>query len=271
MTVLLTGATGLVGTRLLPRLIKAGYDCRALVRPGKTLPAGATAVEGDILDPGSLRPAMDGVTAIVHLAALFRNADEDATWKVNLDGTRNLIAAARAQAPEARFIMASTGRVYDEDLPRPAREDDPVSGASAYPQSKVAAEQALRDSGLNWSILRLAFVYGEEDGHLGALPRLLTAWGWHPAGVMSLIHHRDIATAVELALTGALDGHTVNIADEAPVSIYEIAQIVGADYGTSADPAAKPWNGHMDASLARSLGFRATVPTAYQAAREGAL
>jgi nucleoside-diphosphate-sugar epimerase len=271
MTILVTGATGLVGTRLLPRLIKAGYDCRVLVRPGKTLPAGATAVEGDILDPGSLRPAVDGVTGIVHLAALFRNADEDATWKVNLDGTRHLIAAVRAQAPGARFIMASTGRVYDEDLPRPAREDDPVSGVSAYPQSKVAAEQALRGSGLSWSILRLAFVYGDGDGHLKAAPRVLAAWNWHPAAVMSLVHHRDIATAVELALTGAMDGHTVNIADEAPLSAYEIAQIVGADYGISAEPVNKPWNGHMDGSLARSLGFRATVPTAYQAAREGAL
>jgi len=89
--------------------------------------------------------------------------------------------------------------------------------------------------------------------------------------VTVLLHHRDIATAVELALTGAMDGHTVNIADDAPVSIHEIAQIVGADYGTSAEPMSKPGNGQMDASLARSLGFRATVPTAYQAAWEGAL
>jgi len=54
MTILVTVATGLVGTRLLPRLVKAGMDCRALVRSGKNLPAGVTAVEGDLFDPASL-------------------------------------------------------------------------------------------------------------------------------------------------------------------------------------------------------------------------
>ena len=107
MTILVTGGTGLVGTRLLPRLIDAGHTCRALVRPGKALPAGASAVAGDVLDSTSLRPAVDGGTAIIHLAPLFRNATDEETRKVNLEGTRNLIAAAKPRAPQARFIMAS--------------------------------------------------------------------------------------------------------------------------------------------------------------------
>lgn len=49
--ILVTGATGLVGSRLLPRLVAAGYQCHALVRGGKQLPAGVTAVEGDLFDP----------------------------------------------------------------------------------------------------------------------------------------------------------------------------------------------------------------------------
>lgn len=59
MTILITGGTGLVGTRLLPRLVEAGFDCRALVRAGKSVPAGVTAVEGDILHASSLAAAMD--------------------------------------------------------------------------------------------------------------------------------------------------------------------------------------------------------------------
>lgn len=51
MTILVTGATGLVGARLLPRLAQAGVDCRALMRNGKDVPAGVTAVEGDLFDP----------------------------------------------------------------------------------------------------------------------------------------------------------------------------------------------------------------------------
>ncbi len=67
-----TGGTGLVGPRLLKRFVEAGIECRALVRPGKKIPAGVTAVEGDILRADSLAAAVEGVSAIVHLAALFR-------------------------------------------------------------------------------------------------------------------------------------------------------------------------------------------------------
>jgi UDP-glucose 4-epimerase len=271
MTILVTGGTGLVGSRLLPRLVDAGIACRALVRPGKELPVGVTAVEGDLLDPTSLTQAVEGVSAIVHLAALLRAADTDAIWTVNRDGTHNLIAAAQTHAPEARFIMASTGLVYNDDIPRPAQESDPAAAQAAYPASKLVAEHELRDSGLNWSVLRLAFVYGDGDGHLQAAPALLARWNWHPAKTMSLVHHRDIATIVNLALTGAADGCIVNVLDDSPVSLYELAAIVGAEYEPSAEPLTNPWSAHMDGSLARSLGYQPTVPTVYQAAREGAL
>lgn len=95
MTILVTGGTGLVGSRLLKRLVDAGVECRALVRSGKELPAGVVPVDGDILDPHSLAKAVEGVSSIVHLAAVFRTPDNDLIWKVNLEGTRNLIDAAR--------------------------------------------------------------------------------------------------------------------------------------------------------------------------------
>src|SRR4051794_25948219 len=101
--VLLTGATGLVGSRLLPRLAEAGFECRALVRRDVDLPPNVTAVRGALADPDSLAPALEGVEAIVHLAALFRTDDDDAIWRANLDGTRNLIAAAETHAGGARF------------------------------------------------------------------------------------------------------------------------------------------------------------------------
>ncbi|MCL4367562.1 MAG: NAD(P)-dependent oxidoreductase [Actinobacteria bacterium] len=271
MTILVTGGTGIVGSRLLRRLADAGVDCRALVRAGKKVPAGVTPVEGDILDPESLPQAVQGVSAIIHLAALLRSPDTAAIWKVNLEGTRNLIATARLHAPEARFIMASTGLVYNPDIPRPARENDPAAPTAAYPASKLAAENELRASGLTWSVLRLGFVYGDGDGHLESAQQLFSARKWHPAQTLSLLHQRDVATAVELALTGATDGRVVNIVDEAPTTVYEIASIVGATMEPSADPLPNPWMGRADGSLARSLGFQPTVRTVYQASREGAL
>jgi len=268
MTVLVTGATGLVGARLLPRLCKAGLTCRALMRGGNNAPAGAEPVQADLLDPASIPKAVTGVSAIIHLAAVFRTADEDLIWKSNLEGTRNLIAAARTHAPNARFILASTSNVYDADTARPGRDDDAVQPRQAYPASKLAAENLLRESGLTWTIHRFGFVYGDRDGHLEELPRLVANFKMHPAQRMSLVHHRDVATAMELALTGAMDGHIVNIADDAPTTLYELAGIAGGTLEPSSEPLANPWRLHMDISLARSFGFRPTVRTVQQAVEE---
>src|ERR1700761_2807331 len=169
MTVLVTGGTGLVGSRLLRRFVDAGVDCRALVRPGKEVPIGATPVEGDLLEVDSLKQALEGVSAVVHLAAVFRTQNEDDIWRANLDGTKNLIAATKAYAPQARFVMASTGLVYDADASHPGLEDDATNPKLAYPASKIAAEKELRNSGLTWSILRLGFVYGDGDGHMASI------------------------------------------------------------------------------------------------------
>jgi nucleoside-diphosphate-sugar epimerase len=269
MTILVTGTTGLVGTRLLARFVEAGQDCRVLVRGGKAVAPGVTPVEGDLFDPSSLAAAVEGVSAIVHLAAVFRTPDTDLIWKTNLEGTRGLIAAAKAHAPQARFIMASTSNVYDLESPHPGREDDVAHPQQAYPASKLAAEAALRESGLTWSILRFAFVYGDRDGHLESLPEHVIKGRWHPAQRMSLIHHRDIAAAMTLALTGAMDGRIVNLTDDAPTSVYELVALAGAAMEPSAAPLANPWHLHIDGSTARSLGFQPTVRTIYQAVREG--
>jgi UDP-glucose 4-epimerase len=271
MTIFVTGATGLVGARLLPRLVEAGIDCRALVRGGKEVPAGVTAVEGDILDPVSLATAMVGVSAIIHLAAVLRTPDTDQIWKVNVEGTRNLIEAAKAHAPDARFIMASTGLVYDPAAPCPSREDDAAAAKMPYPASKVDAENVLKESGLNWSIQRFGFVYGDGDEHIAMLPRLAGMFQWHPANKLSMIHHQDIATAMKLALAGAFDGRIVNIVDEAPTTIYELVEISGETRTPSAEPLANPWFGHLDGGLARSLGFQPSVRTVFQSVTGGSL
>ncbi|URL56913.1 NAD(P)-dependent oxidoreductase [Luteibacter flocculans] len=271
MTILITGATGLVGERLVPRLVEAGLTCRVLLRKGKTCPAGATAVTGDILDPSTLSEAVRDVSAVVHLAAVFRSPDTDLIWRSNLEGTRHLIAAVQAHAPGARFVMASTSNVYNRNAQWPSRETDNLAPEQAYPASKVAAEKLLRESGLNGAILRFPFVYGDGDGHLEMLPKHLATFGFHPANRMSTIHHRDIATAMTLALDGAFDGRIVNLSDEAPTTVYELAAIVGRPMEHSAEAMQNPWHLHVDGSLARSLGFQPTVRTVYQAAQEGIL
>jgi UDP-glucose 4-epimerase len=268
--ILVTGATGLVGSRLLPRLVEAGYDCFALVR-GKEVAAGVTAVEGDLFEPATLQEAVRDVVAVIHLAAVFRSPDTDLIWKSNLEGTRSLIDAVKRHAPHARFILASTSHVYNISNPHPGREDDVLNPEHAYPASKVAAEKELGESGLNWSVLRFPFVYGDGDGHLEELPKHVVAARFQPAMRMSTIHHRDIYTAVMMALQGTMDGRVVNIADEAPTTLYELLQLVGQPMTSSAEPLTNPWYLHSDTSLARSLGFQPSVRTVYQAAQENLL
>jgi len=269
--VLLTGASGLVGSRLLPRLIQDGEDCRALLRRDLALPAGAIGVRGDLEDPDSLREAVTGVDAVVHLAAFFRTTDDGAIWRANLDGTRNLVEAVKAHAPRARFVMASTGNVYDADAPRPGRETDTCTPTAAYPASKVAAEALLRSSGLTWSIVRLPFVYGDGDGHLATMPALASRFGLHPAHTYSVIHQRDVAVVMRLALSGAMDGRVVNATDDAPVTVFEMALLAGEPIEGSAKPLVNPWSGRIDSALSRELGFRPTVPTIRRAAADGIL
>jgi nucleoside-diphosphate-sugar epimerase len=268
--VLITGATGLVGTRLLPRLMEAGYDCVALVREKKG-PVGVKSVEGDLFDQGQLEEAVKDVSAIIHLAAVFRSQDTDLIWKSNFEGTRNLINAVKKTAPNTRFILASTSHVYNMDSPHPGREDDALNPQHAYPASKVAAENALRDSNLNWSVMRFPFVYGDADGHLEELPKHVTAAKFHPAMKMSTIHHRDIYTAVNLALNGVFDSRIVNIADEGSLSLYELLKIVGVTMESSSEPLSNPWYLQADSSLARSLGFQPSIRSVYQAMQENLL
>jgi nucleoside-diphosphate-sugar epimerase len=264
MTILVTGGTRLVGSRLLRGFVDAGVNCRALVRPGKEVLAGATPVEGDLLDMASLKPAVEDVSAIVHLAAVFRTQNADDIWRANLDGTKNLIAAAKAHAPQARFVMASTGLVYDADASHPGLEDDATNPKLPIPQARSPrrTNSAIADSTGASSVSPLSTAMGME---------VVVAFKWHPAKTYSLVHQRDVARAVKLALTGVMDGRIVNIVDDAPTTVYEIASLVGFPIEPSAEPLTDPWMGRMDGSLSRRLGFQPSVPTVYQAAQQGIL
>jgi nucleoside-diphosphate-sugar epimerase len=271
MTTLVTGGTGLVGSRILRHFASADLECRTLVRSGKEIPAGVDRIEGDLFDAAVLKKAVEGVSAIVHLAAVFRTEDEKEIWRANLEGTRALIAAVKQHAPQARFIMASTCLVYDEDAVRPGQEGDELHPKQAYPASKIAAEKELQESGLNWCVLRLPFIYGDGDEHLAAVPAIIARMKWHPAQTFSLVHQRDVARAFEFALGGAMDRRIVNIADDAPSTLYDMARAVGVTIESSAQPLNNPWRGRADTTLSRSLGFRPSIATLNQAVTEGIL
>jgi nucleoside-diphosphate-sugar epimerase len=272
MTTLVTGATGRVGSRFLPRLLAAGEPTRVLVRRGQDI-SGAEVVEGDLRDPEAVRRAVDGVDRVVHLAAAFRGVPEEEVVAVTEAATIELARAARA-AGARRFVFGSTNLVYGPGRGRPAREDDPPEPAGAYPEAKAAAEAALRqEEGLGLRILRLAFVYGEGDPHLAE--SLLWARTWAAHQRLALVHHADVGQSLIRALRAdGIDGMTFNVADDAPVTAFELHALNGEAISSEAAtlPLEDPWAGIVATDAARvTLGYRPIFPTVYAAKDAGAL
>lgn len=231
MNILVTGATGKVGSRLTRRLAQQGNHVRALVRDPKRAAdlcrANVELVTGDLLDPDSLCAAVRGVDAVVHCAAFFRGATNEQAYAVNDFGTRHLAQAARAKSV-ARFVFTSTGLVYGANGGRLAKEDDPCAPSDAYPVSKLAAERFLLNvEGLDVTVLRLPFVYGDGDTHIEDVIPMMR--GFSPTQRMSIIHHADVAQAVALVLEVSSSPHRIyNVVDDEAPDLAALFASVGA-------------------------------------------
>src|SRR5919108_4003262 len=124
MRVLVTGATGRIGRRFVPRLLQHVSAVRVLARDaGRADPLrerGAEVVLGDLREAGDRAAALDGADAVVHLGAAFRGVPDAEALAVNQAATVDLAA----QAGRRRFVLASTNLVYGPGRGRPAREGD---------------------------------------------------------------------------------------------------------------------------------------------------
>jgi nucleoside-diphosphate-sugar epimerase len=177
--ILLTGATGNVGSHTLPQLVKRGHTVRCLVRLSSanrrfasSVPAGADAVWGNIIDAAAVSRAVDGVDMVIHLAALIPpGADEhpELARQTNVDGTANVVTACLAQPRPPRLLFTSTFDVHGHtlDRPPPRHVDDPLVATNPYTEHKIECERLIRESGLEYCIFRLADVpiLGIRDPH----------------------------------------------------------------------------------------------------------
>lgn len=260
MKILVTGATGKVGSRLAKRLAARGNHVRALVRREAALGEIELAI-GDLLDPDTLTAAVGGVDAVVHCAAFFRGATAEQAHAVNDLGTQHLARAALA-AGVKRFVFTSTGLVYGPTGGRPARETDDCAPIAAYPVSKLAAERfLLAIEGLDVRVLRLPFVYGDGDAHIAEAVPMMRAF---PAAQrMSIAHHADVAQAVALILDAPSPAHRIyNVcADEAPDNAALFASVGQPPPDGSEAERARAFESVMDGSrLREELGFTAMYP-----------
>ncbi len=265
MKILVTGATGKVGSRLAKRLAHRGDQVRAVVRdPARGADLRAAGIEltkGDLLEVDTLGAAVRGVDAVVHCAAFFRGATPEQAHAVNDLGTQHLANAARA-ASVKRFIFTSTGLVYGPNGGRLASEDDPCSPTQAYPASKLAAERFLLAlEGLDVYVLRLPFVYGDGDAHIQeAVPMMR---GFPATQRMSIGHHADVAQAVALLLDAPSPPHRVyNVVDDEAPDLATVFASVGAPPpdGSEAERA-RAFGAHLDGRRIREdLGFKPKFP-----------
>jgi nucleoside-diphosphate-sugar epimerase len=239
--ILVTGGAGYVGSIVVDELLGRGYFVRALDSllhgsvPSLLLAWGHPEfefVQADVRDQDACRAALEGVGAVVHLAAVVGDPacsrEPEFARAVNLDATKRLLDDAAAAGVE-RFVFASTCSNYgrlDEDTF--ATEEFALAPISLYAETKVAAEEAIlarSGNGLAGCCLRLATVYGSsprmrfdltvnEFTREVTLERDLLVYGeqfWRP-----YVHVRDAAQAILLALEAPAEvvaGEVFNVGD----------------------------------------------------------
>jgi UDP-glucose 4-epimerase len=239
--VLVTGASGFVGRAVVPALVAAGYEVRAAAR---RKPAFAPPVEaashGDLGPDVDWLPLLAGVDFVVHLAGIAHTgpgvpeADYD---RVNHRATAVLAEAARKAGVKrvvfVSTIRAQTGPQADNVL----TEADAPQPTDPYGRSKLAAEAALAQSGVDFTVLRPVLVYGPGiKGNLRTLARLAALPVPLPFGAFanrrSLLSIGNLASAIVHVLHHAESaGETYVVADLQPVSLAQIIKGLRAGLG----------------------------------------
>jgi dihydroflavonol-4-reductase len=246
--VLLTGASGFVGSAIARALVAAGYPVRALVRPPaeRANVAGVPLdiVEGDIRDANVVARAIEGARYVVHAAADYRlwAPDVDDVFRTNVEGTRTVMTAALRAGVEKIVYTSSVATLAPSTDGRPADETSPLDESAAigaYKRSKVAAERLVETmiarDGLPCVIVNPSTPIGPRDVRPTPTGRIVVeaALGRMPAFVdtgLNLVHVDDVAeghiAALERGRIGEryiLGGQDVLLVD----MLAEIARLVG--------------------------------------------
>jgi len=229
LKILVTGASGYIGQHVCMVLTNMGLHIRGLSR--SPCPASFQNIEwiqGDIIDPQTMKMAVLGCQCVIHLACLSEVAcqkDPKLAFQVNTIGTLNVLEAAR-QIGVDKFIFTSSGQVYGEQSRLPNRESDLPRPISLYAASKLCGEilcqSYIQTFNLQVIVLRLFNVYGPSIDRTprhtvetifwelisqGQPPQILA----HPQSGRDFIHIHDVIRSIQLALVTPILNGTTNI------------------------------------------------------------
>ncbi len=213
MRVLVTGATGFLGSHIAERIARDGHSVRVLVRrtSDRSFLQGIEVEEalGDVTQPETLPAAVEGVDAVIHAAGLTKARSAAEFDEVNAQGTANLLSALKSTDSMGRFVYVSSLAAHgpSEDG-RPRDPDTPATPITAYGRSKLKGEEMVRSwavEGRSAVIIRPPVIYGPRDRQL--LPFFnLARWRLAPLlsggkNSISCVYVEDAARATALAAT----------------------------------------------------------------------
>lgn len=207
--IFITGGTGFVGSALLTAL--GNRPLRLLVRDidkhGEHESQHIEVVEGDVTNAGSLRETMSNCSTVIHLVAIIEESGNRTFDQVIRQGTENVINEARA-AGVRRFIqMSALGAANKPEFP--------------YHQAKWRAEEAVRASGLDWTIFRPSIIFGPGDGFITTLAGVVRTFPIMPVVGDGRSQFQPVAVEdVAAGFLNALDN---------PVTIHETLELGGPD------------------------------------------
>ena len=181
MKIGVTGGTGFVGSHLIDIALDSGHTIKALTRRDQPEREGLQWIAGDLQDRSALEQLVGDMDAVIHVAGVISGHDAAAFELGNVGGTLSMLAAATAGGVH-RFVHVSSLAAREPKL-------------SMYGASKARAEELIRSSGLDWSIVRPPAVYGPGDKETLELFRMaqLGLMLMPPHGHVSLIHVDDLA------------------------------------------------------------------------------
>jgi nucleoside-diphosphate-sugar epimerase len=240
MRVLVTGATGFVGSHLAEALRRRGDDMTVLARSASKAaalaPLGVRVVPGDLHDRRALEQAAEAQDVVYHVAGVVAARSEADFMVANRDGTRNLVEVVGRVGAGRLVLVSSMAAAGPTIKGRPLRGDEAPRPVTAYGRSKLAAEQAVTAAAFPWTIVRPPMVYGPRDQEVLKVFRL-ARFGVAPvlgdgSQELSAVHGADLAEALIAAgTTAAAAGRTYYACHPEVFTGADMARAVGRAMG----------------------------------------